>query len=89
MNAATVLDELRGAIEMALTLSAPLLLVVLAVGAVVGVVQAATQMNEPTIGFVAKAIALVAVLVAGGSWLLGSLVDYTVTLYQRIPQLVG
>lgn len=89
MNAATVLDELRGAIEMALTLSAPMLLTVLAIGAVVGVVQAATQMNEPTIGFVAKAIALVAVLIAGGSWLLGSLVDYTVALYQRIPMLVG
>lgn len=89
MNAATVLDELRVAIEMAITLCAPLLLVVLVVGAIVGVLQAATQMNEPTIGFVAKALALVATLVVSGSWLLSSIVGYTVALFQRIPQLVG
>ena len=74
---------------LAMTLGAPLLVTVLAVGIVVGVVQAATQLNEPTIAFVAKAIALAAVITVGGSWMLGALVDFTRALIMRVPELVG
>jgi len=56
---------------------------------VVGVIQAATQLNEPTIAFIAKAAALTAALFAIGNWLMGWLVDYTLTLFQRIPHLIG
>ena len=67
----------------------PLLLVTLVVGIVIGVIQAATQLNEPTIAFIAKAVALTASLFALGSFLLAYLVDYTTALFQRIPHLIG
>ena len=83
------LTELRLALETALIVGLPMLLTVLVVGVVLGIVQAATQINEPTIAFVAKAIALAFVMAAGGAWLIGRLVDFTIALYQRIPQLVS
>lgn len=89
MSPELALTELRMALEVALMVAAPLLLTVLAVGVVVGVLQAATQINEPTIAFVAKAIALAAVITVTGSYMLGRLVDFTVALIQRIPALVG
>lgn len=89
MTPDVALTELRLALETALVVGLPMLLTVLVIGVVLGVVQAATQINEPTIAFVAKAISLALVLAAGGSWLLGRLVDFTIALYQRIPQLIG
>ncbi|NUS37609.1 MAG: flagellar biosynthetic protein FliQ [Lysobacter sp.] len=70
-------------------MAAPPLLAVLAVGVVVGVLQAATQINEPTIAFVVKAIALMATLALTGHFLLGRLVAFTIDLFHRIPQLIG
>jgi len=89
MSPELALTELRAGLSMALWTGGPLLLAVLLVGVVVGVVQAATQLNEPTIAFVAKAATLTAALFAVGSWLLVSLVDYTQTLFHRIPHLIG
>jgi flagellar biosynthetic protein FliQ len=89
MSPETALTELRAGLELALMVGGPLLLVVLAVGVTIGLAQAATQINEPTVAFVAKAIAIAAALAAMGSFLLGQLVDYTIALFQRIPQLVG
>ena len=89
MSPETALTELRAGLELALMVGGPLLLVVLAVGVTIGLAQAATQINEPTVAFVAKAIAIAAALAAMGSFLLGQLVDYTIALSQRIPQLVG
>ena len=89
MTPESVLSELRRALQMVMTLGAPLLLAVLVVGVVVGIAQAATQINEPTIAFVAKAVTLFAVRAIGGSWMLGALVDFTAALIQRIPELVG
>lgn len=89
MSPETAITELRAGLELALMVGGPLLLAVLAVGVVVGLLQAATQVNEPTVAFVAKAIAMVVALAAMGSLLIGMLVDYTVALFQRIPQIVG
>jgi len=89
MTPELALTELRGGLAMALWVGGPLLLAVLVVGVVVGVIQAATQLNEPTIAFIAKAAALTAALFAIGNWLMTWLVDYTVTLFQRIPHLIG
>jgi len=83
------LTELRRGLEVALWVGGPLLVAVLVVGVVVGIVQAATQLNEPTIAFIAKAAALTAALFATGSFLLAYLVDYTIALFQRIPHLIG
>lgn len=85
MSPELALTELRGGLITVLWVAGPLLLTVL----VVGVVQAATQLNEPTIAFVAKAAALTAVLFALGSLLIGHLVEFTTLLFQRIPHLIG
>jgi flagellar biosynthetic protein FliQ len=82
-------SEITRGLEMAIVLGAPPLLAVLGVGVVVGVVQAATQINEQTIGFVVKAMALVATIAVMGHFLLGRLVSFTAELFQRIPQLIG
>ena len=89
MNPEVALTEIGRGLQMALLLGAPPLLAVLVVGVVVGIVQAATQINEQTIAFVAKAAALTAVLFALGSLLIGHLVEYTTLLFQRIPHLIG
>jgi flagellar biosynthetic protein FliQ len=89
MTPETAITELRAGLELALMVGGPLLLAVLAVGVVVGLLQAATQVNEPTVAFIAKALAMVVALAAMGSLLVGMLVDYTIALFQRIPQIVG
>ena len=89
MTPETALAEIARGMEMALVLGAPPLLAVLVIGVVVGVLQAATQINEPTIAFVAKAITLVATLALTGHFLLGRLVAFTIDLFHRIPQLIG
>lgn len=89
MTPELALTELRNGLQVALWVGGPLLLTVLVVGVVVGIVQAATQLNEPTIAFVAKAAALTLALFALGSLLLGYMVDYTNALFQRIPHLIG
>jgi flagellar biosynthetic protein FliQ len=89
MTPEIALAEIARGLQLALTLGAPPLLAVLAVGVVVGILQAATQINEPTIAFVVKAVTLVATLALTGHFLLGRLVSFTIDLFQRIPQLIG
>lgn len=89
MTPELALTELRLGLQVALWVGGPLLVTVLVVGVVVGVLQAATQVNEPTIAFIAKAAALTAALFALGAFLLSYLVDYTITLFHRIPHLIG
>lgn len=89
MGPETALNELRQALEVGLMVAAPLLLTVLAIGVLVGIIQAATQINEPTIAFVSKAIGLTIALAATGAWMIGKLVDFTSQLIQRIPSIIG
>ena len=89
MTPETALTEIGRGLQMALLLGAPPLLAVLAVGVVVGIIQAATQINEATIAFVVKVVALTATLAVMGHFLLGRLVSFTIDLFQRIPQLIG
>lgn len=74
---------------MLLMVSAPLLLTVLAVGLVVSIFQAATQIHEATLSFVPKIIAAVAVLAVAGPWMLTSLVEFIQRTLQAIPSIVG
>ena len=89
MSPELAMTELRGGLMAVLWIAGPLLLTVLVVGVVVGIIQAATQLNEPTIAFIAKAAALTVALFALGNLLLGHIVEFTVMLYQRIPHLIG
>lgn len=89
MSPEVALGEISRGLQMALLLGAPPLLAVLTIGVVVGILQAATQINEPTIAFVVKAIALMATLALTGHFLLGQLVAFTTDLFHRIPHLIG
>ena len=89
MSPEIALTELRGGLITTLWIAAPILLGVLIIGVLIGVIQAATQINEPTISFIAKTIGLTALLFAIGNMLLNHLVEYMIMLYQRIPQLIG
>ncbi len=77
------------AIEVALIIGAPLLLVALAVGLVISIFQAATQINEATLSFIPKLLAVFAMLVLAGPWMLARMVDYIRQLYSSIPSLIG
>jgi flagellar biosynthetic protein FliQ len=65
----------------------PVLAVALAAGLVIGILQAATQINEFTLAFVPKLLAVFAALAVLGPWLLGSLAAFTVNLYGLLPQI--
>jgi flagellar biosynthesis protein FliQ len=89
MDAQSVLTIGQQALYMLLMISAPVLLVVLVVGLIVSIFQAATQINEATLSFVPKIIAAVAVLALAGPWMLSSLVEYLQRTLQAIPTVVG
>lgn len=87
MDTAAVVDLGRQALWMTMLLSAPLLGVALVVGLVIGILQAATSINEMTLSFIPKLIAMGLTLALIGSWQLTTLVDYTRSIFQRIPGL--
>ena len=89
MNAQQVLTTGQQALMLLLTVSAPILLVVLGVGLVISVFQAATQINEATLSFVPKIVAAVAVLAFAGPWMLTMLVDYLQRTLKALPGVVG
>jgi flagellar biosynthesis protein FliQ len=70
-------------------LSAPLLLAALAAGLVIGMFQAATQINEVTLSFIPKLLVLAAALYLGGGWMLKIIVGYSESLIRSIPSLIG
>jgi len=79
----------RQALEMTLMLSAPLLLTALAVGLIVGIFQAATSINEMTLSFIPKLLAMAAVLALTGPWMIRQIVEYTRGLIESIPGMIG
>ena len=87
MDTAMVIDLARHALWTAVLVSAPLLGVALAVGLVIGIIQAATSINEATLSFIPKLIALALALLVFGSWQLVTLIDFTRSIFQRIPTL--
>jgi len=70
-------------------LSAPLLLAALAAGLVIGMFQAATQINEVTLSFIPKLFVLAAALYIGGGWMLKVILGYSESLIRSIPSLIG
>ena len=89
MTSQSVLTIGQQALEVMLMVSAPLLLVALAVGLLVGIFQAATQIHEATLSFVPKIIGAVVVLAIAGPWMLTNLVEYIQRTLQAIPSAVG
>lgn len=89
MTPESVLDVGREALYLTMLLSGPLLLSALAVGLLIGVFQAATQIQEMTLSFIPKLAALVFALLAAGPWMLRMLTEYTTRLFMSIPGMLG
>lgn len=89
MNPQTVLGIGQQALEVALLVAAPMLLAALVTGLVVSVFQAATQINEATLSFIPKLIAVFVVAIVAGPWMLETLVDFMRRLFQSIPTMIG
>ena len=89
MGPEQVLDVGRDALWLAVLLAAPLLLSPLAIGLLIGIFQAATQIQEMTLSFIPKLIALVVALFVAGPWMLQVAISFARRLYADIPGLLG
>ena len=89
MTPETVMTVGRQALEVTAMLAGPLLLASLAVGLVVAMFQAATQINDMTLTFIPKLVTIAMVLLVGGPWLLQTLVTFSTRLIKSIPYLIG
>jgi flagellar biosynthetic protein FliQ len=89
MTPEAVLTVARESLTVTAMVSAPLLLAALVTGVVVGVLQAATQINEMTLSFIPKLVALFVALLATGAWMLQILTGYTRMLFENIPSMIG
>jgi flagellar biosynthetic protein FliQ len=89
MDTSMVVDLARQALWMTMLISAPMLLVALVVGLIVGIFQAATSINEQTLSFIPKLLSLGLTAAVFGGWMINTLVDYTKVLFGRIPGLFG
>lgn len=89
MDQNAVVDLGVQALLMAAKLSAPVLITALAVGLLIGLLQSATQVQEITLSFVPKAIAVAAVLAVSGYWMIQELVTFTQWCFDQIPNLIN
>jgi flagellar biosynthetic protein FliQ len=89
MTPESVINIGQQALVVTAMLAAPMLLAALAAGLLIGIFQAATQINEVTLSFIPKLLVLAAALYVGGSWMLKVIVGYSESLIRSIPQLIG
>ena len=89
MTSQFVLTMGRDALTLLLTISLPVLGVVMAVALLVSIFQAVTQIHEATLAFVPKLIAAVVVFAIAGPWMLTTLVDFLRRTIEAIPSVVG
>jgi flagellar biosynthetic protein FliQ len=89
MTPENVMDLAHKTLMVTSLISAPLLLIALITGLVIGMLQAATQINESTLSFIPKLLMLVLTLFVAGPWILRVLIDFTHDIYASIPAMVG
>jgi len=89
MTPESVLTVISHSLTITTMLAAPLLLSALATGVLIGVLQAATQINEMTLTFIPKLMTLVVMLIVSGPWMLQLIMRYTIGLFNEIPSLIG
>ena len=89
MTPEIVMDLAHRMLVVTTMISAPLLLIALIAGLVIGMLQAATQINESTLSFIPKLLLLVLTLFVAGPWILRVLIDFTHDLYAAIPTMIG
>ena len=88
MTILQVIDIGRDAMIMVILISGPMLLAGLFVGLAVGVFQAVTQINEMTLTFIPKILAIMGMLTYLLPWMIGKLIDYTIRLYSLMPDIL-
>jgi flagellar biosynthetic protein FliQ len=88
VNEDFILSLGQEALKVSMFLAGPILLVALVVGVSVSLLQAVTQINEATLSFIPKVLAIAAVLVIGGPWMLDTITHYTTDLITRFPEIV-
>jgi len=88
MTSDVLTDAAREAVMIGLEIVGPLLLVILSVGLIVGTLQAATQVQDQSVGFVVRLLAVVVSLVVLLPWMLDRLVVYSTDLFERIPSMM-
>ncbi|MBX3648517.1 MAG: flagellar biosynthesis protein FliQ [Rhodocyclaceae bacterium] len=89
MTPSTVIEIGRVAVEVTLLIATPMFLAALVTGLVVSIFQAATQINEITLTFVPKMVAMFLTLVLAGPWMLMLMTDYMRRLFESIPGMIG
>jgi flagellar biosynthetic protein FliQ len=89
MTPTAVIELGRQAVEVTLLVSAPLFLAALVTGLVISIFQAATQINEMTLSFVPKLVAIFVTLVLAGPWMITLLTDFMRRLIESIPTMIG
>ena len=89
MTPETVMTLGQRALELTALISAPLLLSALVVGLVIGMFQAATQIQEMTLSFIPKLLVMGIALAVTGPWMLRTLVSFTRSLFLAVPSLVS
>ncbi|MFA7095478.1 MAG: flagellar biosynthesis protein FliQ [Gammaproteobacteria bacterium] len=89
MTPETIMGIGQEALMVTTLLAAPLLISALTVGVLVGMFQAATQINEMTLSFVPKLLTVAAAIAVAGGWMLHLLVNFTEQLIESIPSLIG
>ena len=89
MSPETVMSIGSRALEITLLLAAPMLVVALVTGLIIGAFQAATQINEQTLSFIPKLLAMALAVVVAGPWMLKVLISYTRELFESIPGLIN
>ncbi len=88
MTLGTVVALMRGGVFQILLLASPILFTALVVGLVVAIIQATTSIQEQTLTFVPKILAILGVLALLSGWMFSSLRQYTISLFELIPQMV-
>ncbi|GAB6089847.1 flagellar biosynthesis protein FliQ [Spirochaeta dissipatitropha] len=88
MSLGYVILLVRTSVLQILMLATPILLVAMSVGLIVSIFQATTSIQEQTLTFVPKIVAILAVLVLAGPWMFASLSQFTISLFQQIPSVV-
>ncbi|MDO8346524.1 MAG: flagellar biosynthesis protein FliQ [Rugosibacter sp.] len=89
MTPTTVIAIGREALELTLLISAPLFIAALVTGLIISIFQAATQINESTLSFVPKLVAIFITLILAGPWMITMMTDYMRRLYESIPGVIG
>lgn len=89
MTPESVMNLGRDAMEITLMVAAPILLIVLIIGLVVSIFQAATQINEQTLSFIPKLVGVFVGLIFAGPWMLTTMVDYMRVVFTSLPAMAN